>query len=108
LAVAQFDVYRNTGSSRNSVPYMVVLQSVVYDGYNRRVVIPLAKARHIRGAFPARFMPAFTIKGERVVLHPLEVSSVAVERLGKPVTSLAEHGQKIIDAMDELMSRVYG
>jgi toxin CcdB len=108
LAVAQFDVYRNMGASRDSVPYMVVLQSMLYDGYNRRVMIPLVKARHIKGAFPVRFMPAFTIKGEKVVLHPLEISSVAVEKLGKPVASLAEHGQKIIDALDELMSRAYG
>ncbi len=106
--MAQFDVCRNTGASRDSVPYVVVLQSALYDGYNRRAVIPLVKAQHIKGGFPVRFMPAFTIKGERLVLHPLEISSIAVEKLGKPVASLAEHGQKIIDAMDELMTRAYG
>lgn len=40
-------------------------------------------------------------------MHPLEISSIAVGKLGPPVASLAEHGQKIIDAMDELMTHAH-
>ena len=106
--MAQFDVHRNTSPSRDSTPYVVVLQSALFDGYNRRVVIPLVRRSMAKAGFPARFMPTFTVKGEKVVLRPLEISSVVADRLGEPVASLAEHGQQIIDAMDELMTRAFG
>jgi toxin CcdB len=43
-----------------------------------------------------------------VVLHPLELVSVAADKLGKAVRSLAEDGQQIIDALDELITRAHG
>jgi toxin CcdB len=41
------------------------------------------------------------------VLHPLEIVSVATELLGKPVTSLAAEGDRIIDALEELLTRAW-
>jgi toxin CcdB len=43
-----------------------------------------------------------------VVLHPLDVVSVAAERLGAPVASLASEGNQVIAALDELFSRAWG
>ena len=40
--MAQFDVHRNPGKQREAIPFVVVVQSSLYDGYRRRVVIPLA------------------------------------------------------------------
>lgn len=52
--------------------------------------------------------PVFRIGDAEVVLNPLQVVSVATDQLGVFVDSLAEHGQQITDAMDELMTRAWG
>jgi toxin CcdB len=52
-----------------------------------------------------RFNPTFRIKGQSVVLHPLEMVSVAIENLGELVDSLKEDGDTIIASLDELLSR---
>jgi hypothetical protein len=40
-----------------------------------------------------------------IVLNPLEIVSVAKENLGEQVGSLEEEGDKIIAALDELLTR---
>jgi CcdB protein len=52
-----------------------------------------------------RFNPTLRIKGRLVVLHPLEIVSVANENLGELVDSLKEDGDTIIAALDELLTR---
>jgi toxin CcdB len=52
--------------------------------------------------------PAFVVEGVRVVLHPLDTVSVAVNELGERVGSLAKEGQIIADALDELLTRSRG
>ena len=52
--------------------------------------------------------PVFKVKGIDVVLHPLDMVSVALDQLGPHVDSLAEHGQAITDALDELLTRSWG
>ncbi len=105
--MAQFDVHRNPGRHTDTIPYVVVVQSAQFDDYRRRVVVPLVRASMLGPApFPA-FNPAFRIRGAKVVLHPLEMVSVPVERLGPPVGTLADEGQAIIGALDELFSRAW-
>lgn len=106
--MAQFDVHRNRGSSRDAIPYVVVVQSAIFDGYKRRVVVPLVKKSQLDKVTFPRFNPTFTIEGTPVVLHPLELASVGTDKLGKVVHSLAEEGQQIIDALDELITRAHG
>jgi toxin CcdB len=103
--MAQFDVYRNSGKHRDTIPYVVAVQSKLFDDYRRRVVVPLVKASAI-GEIPSpRFNPTFKIANTTVVLHPLEIVSVAVADLGKPVASLAKEADRIIGALDELLMR---
>jgi toxin CcdB len=52
-----------------------------------------------------RFNPTFRIKGVSVVLHPLEIVSVAKENLGEKVGSLKDEGDRIVAALDELLTR---
>lgn len=47
--------------------------------------------------------PVFDVQGVLVVLHPLDMVSVALVQLGEYVISLAGNGQAIADALDELM-----
>jgi toxin CcdB len=105
--MAQFDVHRNPGRHTDTIPYVVVVQSAQFDDYRRRVVVPLVHAGSLGSPpFPA-FNPSFRIGGTKVILHPLEMVSVPIDQLGSPVDSLADEGQAIIGALDELFSRAW-
>lgn len=84
------------------------MQSSMFDGYRRRVVIPLVKQSYLDQVPLPRFNPTFIINGTAVVLHPLEAVSVATSTLGKYVQPLADEGQRIIAAMYELITRAHG
>src|SRR5262249_804854 len=103
--MAQFDVYRNPGRYRDSIPFVVAVQSSLYDSYRRRVVLPLVDKSSIGKITNARLNPTFRIKGRSVVLHPLETVSVANENLGEFVQPLEEEGDAIIAALDEMLTR---
>ena len=109
--MAQFDVHRNKGALRDSIPYVVVVQSAQFDRYRRRVVVPLVRQSVLPRNTPtvgARMNPVFVIKGARVVLHPLDMVSVALDQLDDAVGSLAQEGQVISDALDEMLTRSWG
>jgi toxin CcdB len=108
--MAQFDVHRNKGSQKDSIPFVVVIQSARFDAYRRRVVVPLVLRQHAPGASisGSRMNPIFNVGGIEVVLNPLQIVSVATDQLGAVVDSLVDHGQRITDAMDELMTRAWG
>ena len=106
--MAQFDVLRNLGKQKDSIPFVVVAQSRLFDSYRRRVVIPLVRKAELGEIPNPRLNPTFKIKGIAVVLHPMEIVSVANEHLGERVGSLAEDGDAIIAALDELFTRAFG
>ncbi|HYC02230.1 MAG TPA: CcdB family protein [Azospirillaceae bacterium] len=39
--MAQFDVHRNRGSSRASIPFLLIIQSARFDRTDGRIVVPL-------------------------------------------------------------------
>ena len=49
--------------------------------------------------------PSFKVRGSVLVLHPLDMVSVALDQLGDCVGSLAENGQEIADELDDLLTR---
>ena len=109
--MAQFDIHRNKGQLRDAIPYVVVVQSSLFDSYRRRMVVPLVR----RSALPkqtsaagSRMNPVFEVQSVSVVFHPLDMVSVAQDQLGEHVGSLADHGQAIADALDELLTRSWG
>lgn len=109
--MAQFDLHRNRGAQQRAIPYIMIIQLAQFDRYRRRVIAPLVKPN----AFPSRasfsgtrMNPIFTIEDEDVVLRPLDTVSVAIDQLGERIGSSAEHGQRIVDAMDELLTRSWG
>ncbi len=109
--MAQFDVHRNKGPLRDSVPFVVLVQSSLFDDYRRRVVVPLVRRRMLprhSASAGTRLNPVFRFAGREVVLHPLDMVSVAMDQLGEHVGSLAERGQDITDALDELLTRSWG
>ena len=109
--MAQFDVHRNKGLLRESIPFVVLVQSAQFDRYRRRVVVPLVRRSVLPGNTPtvgSRMNPAFKVDGIDVILHPLDMVSVALDQLGEHIGSLANQGQTIADALDELLTRSWG
>jgi toxin CcdB len=47
------------------------------------------------------------IEGTKVVLNPLQIVSVAVDRLGDLVVSLKDDGDRVIAAIDLLITRAW-
>jgi toxin CcdB len=103
----QFDVHRNTGRHRETIPFVVVVQSSLYNDYRRHVVVPLVRKELLGSIADPRFNPTFTIESIDVVLHPLEIVSMPVGQLGVWVGSLSDAGDQIIQAIDQLLSRAW-
>jgi toxin CcdB len=105
--MSQFDVHRNSGKHKDTIPFLVVVQSSQFDSYRRRVIVPLVRASAIGKISYAAFNPTFKIRGTSVVLHPLEIVSVPVDQLGELVGSLSDESQSIVAALDELFTRAW-
>jgi toxin CcdB len=105
--MAQFDVHRNSGKHKDTIPFVVVVQSAQFDAYRRRVVVPLVRATAIGKIAYAAFNPTFTIRGKSVVLHPLEIVSIPVDQLGEKIGSLTEADPLVVAALDELLTRAW-
>lgn len=108
--MAQFDVHRNMGKQRDAIPYVVIVQSSLFDSYRRRVVVPLVRRSTLASSASLADLPlnpAFIIEDIEVLLHPLEIVSVACEQLGEKVTTLAQEGERITAALDELLTRAW-
>ena len=105
--MAQFDVHRNAGRLRETIPFLLVVQSSQFDGYRRRIVVPLVKENTIGMQALRSLNPKFTIRNIRVVLHPLDLVSVPLDQLGECVGSLAEASDQIVAALDEVFTRAW-
>ena len=60
--MAQFDVYRNSGKHRDVIPFVVAVQSSLYDDYDRRVVVPLVRTSALGTLASPRLNPTFTTR----------------------------------------------
>lgn len=54
-----------------------------------------------------RLHPAFEVEGNAVVLNPLQIVSMQVDRLGERVGSLKSDGDRIVAALDLVISRAW-
>ena len=109
--MSQFDVHRNTGRNSAMIPFVVIVQSAAFDDRRRRIVVPLVATAKTQGhiKFPSAVVtPTFTIAGIKVILNPLEMTSIAIDALGEQVGSLAEKGDVIVAALDDIFSRAWG
>lgn len=69
------------------------------------MVDPLVRVSALGKIMRESFNPIFRIRGTSVVLHPLEMVSIPVDRLGSVVATLSEQSQLNIAAQDELFTR---
>jgi len=106
--MAQFDVHKNPGKQSPHIPFVVVVQSAIFDDFGRRMVVPLVRASDFGRVEEGSFNPSFNVDGIRVVLQPLEMASIATKALGERIASLRDEGTIITDAIDKLITKAFG
>lgn len=101
--MARFDVYANPGGHAATTPYLLDVQSDLFDGLDSRMVIPLRSLEHFpQISLPLRLTPVFTINGADFLLETPKMGAVPQRVLKVPVMSLATERDRIIAALDFL------
>ena len=104
--MAQFDVYLNPNTeTRDSIPFLLDVQSDMLDILATRVVVPLVVADEMTQV--AKYLnPQFKIKSIAVVMSTAELAGVPNRSLGEKVTSLKNKRDEIIAALDLLFTGI--
>ena len=96
--MARFDVYRGaTGRG-----YLLDCQSDLLDNLETRAVVPLMPLAGVPQA--TRLNPVFEIEDMFVVMSTNLIFSIPGHRLGKPVTSIRDEADAIMNALDMLFT----
>ena len=102
--MAQFDVYENQNpETRESIPYLLDLQTDLLDNLTTRVVAPLITVAAM-GKGATYLNPQFKINRTTVIMSTAELAGVKLHVLGDKVCSLKEHRTEIIVALDFLFT----
>jgi toxin CcdB len=96
----QFDVVANPDPIDAARPYLVILQSDLISGLTSTVVAPLVTRENMRGA--QRLNPILSIEGREYWLATHELFAVDQRVLPGRVTTLADHRDTIMAALDFL------
>lgn len=101
----QYGVHRNLARSRREFPYFVLVQSGILTFWDRRVVVPFAADT---GPVASRELaPVFVVEGRRVQFAAHQIGNVPRSVLGEVVTNLSDDAEKLLNAIDLVLSRGY-
>jgi toxin CcdB len=105
--MAQFDVYPNPNPrSKDTVPFIVDVQSALLDALPTRLVMPLSRTGVMTGGMPARLVPVFSVAGEKLALHAHQSAGIDARLLKRRVASIRQHAGEIRDALDAVISGI--
>jgi toxin CcdB len=99
------DVHLNVDDESGEIPYLLDVQANLLSDLETRVVVPLILADAF-GRRATRLHPLFTIEGHRVVMATHLIAAIRRQTLGPAVTSLLDHSDTVISAIDVLWSGV--
>ena len=100
--MAQFDVHQ----LRPDFDLVVKCQSDLLDDLPRRFVVPLVPEQESGVQSHGRLTPPFEVRGERLIFAPPLAGTATVREIGPPIASLAAERDRIVAAVDPLMSGV--
>ena len=107
MVIRRFDVLRNPSSvSNKTFPYFLVVQSEFLHDLPTRAVVPLTRAKSIKGPPATLLNPEFEIDGVRVVMLTQQIANVPLTALRSPVASLESHRDAIVRAIDFLFEGI--
>jgi toxin CcdB len=103
--MTQFDVHRNASEKTFAeFPYLLEIQSNLFEDSSRVVVIPLVLASAVTDK-DSTLNPELEVEAVSVSIFPLDISSMNKNLLGETVASLRSDGDRIIAALDLLFAR---
>jgi toxin CcdB len=94
----QLSVHRNPGRNKAVIPFVVTVQS------NR---FRTSAHRRAFGIPDSDVGSRFVLEGQDVVLDPLQITNVPHKALGPAVASLVDDGDRVMFALDVLLSRAW-
>jgi len=102
--MTQFDVYRNPlRSQQRDRPYLLEVQSPLLGAMLTTVVVPLVLPSILAVKFD-RLTPLMAVDGVELRLSVTEIFSIPRQILGAKVTHLDTERDRIIAALDHLIS----
>ena len=103
----QFALYRNRNpTSRTRFPLLLDIQSDLLEGLATRVVVPLALASAARARSMRSLTPVLKFEGKEFLMLTPQVAGITARELGPAVGDLASDRDKIVAALDFLLSGV--
>ncbi|MFY8094240.1 MAG: CcdB family protein [Niveispirillum sp.] len=98
--MARFDIYPMPGRRSG---YLLDVQADLLDRLDTRVVVPLFPEKEAPPPI-ATLNPVFDIQGQRHVMVTQSIATLRRRDLGKAVLSLDDQHQRIMNALDMLLS----
>lgn len=98
--MARFDVYAMPGRQSG---YLLDVQADLLDRLDTRVVVPLFPEKEAPPPM-ASLNPVFDIQGQRHVMLTQSIATLRRRDLGKPILSLEGQYQRIMNALDMLLT----
>lgn len=103
----QFDIYANPNpASRDSVPFVVDVQSGLIDALPTRLVMPLSRVGARQAKLPLNLCPPMEVEGETLTLMPHLAAPIDKRLLRQPVLSMAHRAHDISAALDAVVSGI--
>ena len=101
--MVRFDVYPNTGPHAHTTPFLLDVQSDLFNGLDSRVVVPLRRAEWFADVkIPERLMPLLDVNGIACLMETPKLAAVPQRMLKQPAASLAHDQDRILAALDFL------
>lgn len=99
--MAQFDVYKNKNTrTKEDIPFLLDIQNDMLKELSTRVVVPL-----VLNMKPAKILnPTFEIEGLNVTMSTAELAGISMDNLGTYICSLEDKRDKIISAIDFMIT----
>ncbi len=105
--MAQFDVHQNRNEATKArYPLLLDVQSDLLDPLVTRVVIPMVPAASARTRSMDTLTPALKVGGKSFVLMTPQLAAISQRELGPAVGNVAEHRDKILAALDLLITGI--
>ena len=99
--MAQFDVYKNTGSNTSKrFPFLVDIQSNFLTNLATRIVIPLGIAVVLDRNTMGKLTPLIKYQEDELLLMTNQIFTIQARLLDDPIGSLSDSRQIILDALD--------
>lgn len=102
--MARFDIYRNPGKNKESIPYLVDVQSNVISGLATRIVIPLRTLGRFSSLTPpGDLFPVIEVDGIPHFLDTPQMGAIPSSELKVKAGSAQAHQFDIQTALDRVL-----